>query len=397
MILFSLARKDLFYEKLLSVCVVASLCAVITPLLILFSLRFGVLDSLYHNLSSDPNNLEISMGANVRLTDMTLKEIAKREDVGFIIPKTRSLSLTVNIKGNDKVAQRVETLPSARGDPILVAMGMDRDLKNTECFISQTLQSQLNVNKGSQITVYVPRNVEGRAQTARATFEVMGVIKSGLLPRDTIMVNLDVTKYMEDFRDGYEPYVFSDGSRPNYARTFYPKARIYAKNIDAVPSLSEYLSRMTTVYDRSAQIMQVRQITSVLDFIFAGIALPSIIGGIIAFCGLIISLINKKQSSYALLRLSGLKLRSLYVIIMIEAFYMALSAFAVSMVLYTIVSYYFNLYFAPFVENFAAVSKLSGVHISIGFIATMVMTGFTALTCACIFLKVPLQKALRMV
>lgn len=393
--LFTLALRDLIYEKLLALCVVAALCAVITPLLILFSLRYGVLDALYQRLSSDPGVLEISLGANVRLTDADIAALAGRTDVGFVVPRTRSLSLTVSVRGRDRVVQRVETLPSALNDPLLVAAGLNAELGDYETVISQQLHDALRTAPGESIAVVVPRSAGGRQQTSVVRFTVKGVLPGALLPRPALLVNVPVTCYMEDYRDGYEPPVFSDGTRPAQARAFYPKIRIYARSMEDVPELSAHLGQLTTVYDHSAQIMGLRRITSVLDFIFAGIALPSVIGGIIAFCGLIVSIINRKQQSYALLRLAGLKLRSLYAIVLIEGTLMALSAFCISVVLYAAVALFFNAYFAPHVQELTAISKLSPLHLTAALAVTLLLTGLTAVGCAWVMLRVPLQLALR--
>lgn len=394
--LFSLALRDLIYERLLSLCVVAALCAVITPLLILFSLRYGVLDALYQRLSSDPGVLEISLGTNVRLSDSDIAALAARPDVGFVVPRTRSLSLTVSVKGRDRVVQRVETLPSALNDPLLVAAGLNIELGDYETVISRQLQEALRTAPGEDIAVVVPRTAGGRQQTAVVRFTVRGVLPGALLPRPALLVNVPVTCYMEDYRDGYEPPVFSDGAQPGRTRAFYPKVRIYARSMEDVPALSAHLGQLTTVYDHSAQIAGLRRITSVLDFLFAGIALPSVIGGTIAFCGLIVSLINRKQRSYALLRLAGLKLRSLYLIVLIEGALMAMSAFVISVVLYAVVAYFFNAHFAPHVQELAAVSKLSALHLGTALAATLLLTGLTAVGCAWALLRVPLQRALRM-
>ncbi len=57
--IFKLALKSLKFEKLLNFCLVAALCSVIAPLLLLFSLRYGIITTLESNLKANPNNLEI--------------------------------------------------------------------------------------------------------------------------------------------------------------------------------------------------------------------------------------------------------------------------------------------------------------------------------------------------
>ena len=56
-----LAMQDLWHDRIISFCIVSSLVAVIAPLLLLFGLRFGIVNQLQNDLANDPRNLEIRM------------------------------------------------------------------------------------------------------------------------------------------------------------------------------------------------------------------------------------------------------------------------------------------------------------------------------------------------
>lgn len=55
------ALKDLFFDRKVSFFIVASLVAVIAPLLLLFSLKYGVVYQLQQRLLNDPQTLEIKI------------------------------------------------------------------------------------------------------------------------------------------------------------------------------------------------------------------------------------------------------------------------------------------------------------------------------------------------
>ncbi|MGN0909368.1 MAG: hypothetical protein ACI4NA_07075, partial [Succinivibrio sp.] len=59
--ILKLALSDLKCDRLMSVCAAAAMTAVIAPLLLLFSLRYGIITSLEENLRNSPANLEIKM------------------------------------------------------------------------------------------------------------------------------------------------------------------------------------------------------------------------------------------------------------------------------------------------------------------------------------------------
>ena len=55
-----LALRDYAHEGLLSACSVLGLAAVLTPLLVLYGVKFGVVQTLTDRLLEDPRTLEIS-------------------------------------------------------------------------------------------------------------------------------------------------------------------------------------------------------------------------------------------------------------------------------------------------------------------------------------------------
>ena len=58
--IFRLALKDYFYERLLSACAIMGLAAVLAPLLVLFGVKSGIINTMSDRLLQDPRNREIS-------------------------------------------------------------------------------------------------------------------------------------------------------------------------------------------------------------------------------------------------------------------------------------------------------------------------------------------------
>ena len=63
-----LACRDYLREALLSACAVLGLAAVLTPLLVLYGVKFGVVQTLTDRLQHDPRNLEVSPVSSGRFT-----------------------------------------------------------------------------------------------------------------------------------------------------------------------------------------------------------------------------------------------------------------------------------------------------------------------------------------
>lgn len=396
MTILLLALKDLKFEKLLSFCVIASLLAVICPLLIIFSLRFGILNNLNINLKSDPNNLSIYLLSSAQISKDTIDELAKRSDVDFIIGRARTLANTVNVKSKTAFDSGIDTLATKQGD--LLWGKKNYNLANNEAIISYELAQKLKLKVNDSFDIYVFRIIDNTRQSSKSSFIVKDIIANHIYNKKAIFLNEYVTNVISDYVDGYDVDIFAKGTyKTKSYKDYYQNFRLYAKDLDSVGPLTDFLSQKYNVFSNFPKIKEVQQITHVLDIIFLGIALPCIVGGVIAFCGLIISLINKKKQSYALLRLSGLSIFNLYTLVVFEAVLLSIIAFILSLLLFYTASLSFNYYFAPFVANLGAVSTLEFWHIAIFFAFSIALSMLTSFTCAYIYLKVPLQYLLRMV
>ncbi len=229
--ILKLALCSLRFDKIISVCIIASLCSVIAPLLLLFSLRFGIISNLEDKLSSNPVNLEIRMMSGYRLKSDFFDALKNNPHVGFVMPLTRSLSVTANLNYNGKIVQNLETLPTGQGDPLLSKQNLSGKLNFNEAYLSQTTAEDLNIKVGDTFKFVISRITDNKTVHAVVPFTLKGIIKKEFLPHKTIMVNFETLVYMEDYRDGFEPPIFSDGSNPNQNRESYAKARIYVKTL----------------------------------------------------------------------------------------------------------------------------------------------------------------------
>src|SRR5436309_10788078 len=94
-LLIRLATADLWHEWSLSACVVLALAAVIAPLLLIFGLKFGTIETLRQRLVQDPANREVRPLATVSRERNWFEEMSRRPEVGFIIPTTRQIASSI--------------------------------------------------------------------------------------------------------------------------------------------------------------------------------------------------------------------------------------------------------------------------------------------------------------
>ncbi len=117
-----LACADFRRERLLSLCSILGLTAVLAPLLILYGVKFGVMTTLTERLLSDPNTMEISPVSSGRFTEEDLVRWRREPGVAFVLPRTRSIAATMTLLAGSvasPVTTTVSLEPTAAGDPLL--------------------------------------------------------------------------------------------------------------------------------------------------------------------------------------------------------------------------------------------------------------------------------------
>ena len=121
-----LSLSDYFHERLLSACAILGLAAVLAPLLVLFGVKSGIINTMADRLIEDPRNREISPVGSGRYGADWFSMMADRHDVDFIIPQTRSIAANMILYKRDGEQIRtvaVDLIPTDKGDPLLENWG----------------------------------------------------------------------------------------------------------------------------------------------------------------------------------------------------------------------------------------------------------------------------------
>ncbi|MBW6079395.1 ABC transporter permease, partial [Pseudomonas aeruginosa] len=92
-LLLSLAWADYRGEARLSLCAIFALAAVITPLLVLFGLKYGLVSTLTERLERAPSVREIIPVGGARYRAEDIAALAARADVAFAAASYAHLTL----------------------------------------------------------------------------------------------------------------------------------------------------------------------------------------------------------------------------------------------------------------------------------------------------------------
>lgn len=286
--------------------------------------------------------------------------------------------------------QSLQNQPSPQSQPVMQGLADD------EAFISEDLAAQRQIKVGDRLLVIVSRTLSGQRQSARVYFTVKGIIKQRYLNDDVLFTNLKVLTALDDYRNGYEPEIFSDGSNVKTTPRYYAKFRLFAQNIDAViPLYYKLKDQHLSVSSKVGQIENIQAIARVMNFIFIVIALVSGIGGALALSGLMLSSLKSRKKNFVLLRLMGQRSGETYRIVLLENLILSTLGFALAFAFYYAGSQVFNQHFGALMPE-ALISHLTIEHIAGFYGATVLVAALLAMWSAkYIFLKAHIADVLR--
>ncbi len=378
--------RDLIYDRKVSFFIVSALVAVIAPLLLLFSLKYGIVSQLQNQLLNDPQNLEIKingMQSNKILDQNWFADLRQNERVRFVIPLTRSLNMLGDFrKDNQHFMNNVELIPTAQGDPLLPP---DLALTDkTDVILTALLAEKLQVRAGEQVTLFFGRKLEGREERERVALRVAGIMQERYFSRAGAFISLELLIEIEDYRDGFRIEKFvtrpTEGKILDVPRSTFAKARIYANSLDDVAVLAQQLRQEGIDTQTQANAIEnVKAIDKVLGTIFIIIAVTSIAGCVLSLAGSFLANIERKRKEISLLGLFGLESYEIKIYLVIQSVILASLEFILATLFFIIGNLIINRVLGEHLAEGNFVSLLLPSHFAVAFIATVLLSCAVAL------------------
>ncbi len=375
-VLLALAARDLWHDRKVSLCIVASLVAVIAPLLLLFGLKYGVVSQLQQQLLSDPRNLEIRLLGNYTLDTAWFARLRAQPGVGFVIPLTRSLNTQADLQRDSQhFVPNAEVIPTAAGDPLLG--GLTAPSTTDQVILSASAAQRLGVKPGDTLRLLVLRKLAGETENGHLQVKVSGVLAPTAFTRPAVLVSLELLVALENFRDGFAlPSLGFTTGKPllDNNREHYARARIYARDLNDVAPLAAWLAQEhleTTT--RAKDIESVQAISRVLRLIFAVIAWTALVGCVASLAGAFLANIDRKRKDLALLRLLGFRRSAAGLYVMAQAALLTALAFALGYGAYLAGSAVFNNVLGANLADNGFVCTLEPIHILLAFASALLI------------------------
>ncbi len=313
-----LALADLWFEKILALCSVLGLAAVLAPLVVLAGLRAGVVEGLREALLQDPRAREVVTVANRTLDASLLRQLAARADVAFLAPRTRALAATLLVEREDNPGggARVELLISGIGDPLLARPPQ----ANHQIVLSAAAAAALRVAPGERVVGRLARLASGQRVAAPLVFTVQDIAPPRSFERRGAFVTLPLAVAVEDFLDGVAVAPTDLANLPNPDRASYAGFRLYARQLEQVPALDADLQRQgLDIMSGAGNVANLLRVDDSLRILFGVVAGLGGVGFLISLGAGLWANVERKRSELALLRFLGLGTMALRLFPMTQA------------------------------------------------------------------------------
>ena len=362
-VLLGLALRDLAHDRKVSLCMMASVVAVVAPLLLLFGLKFGIVSQMRQELLSDPRNKEVKMIASDQLDQAWFDRLRALPSVGFVMPLTRALNTVADLfVDSSHFIENIELIPTAAGDPLLGEV-MPPATANQVILTAMAAQ-RLGVKPGDTVRLNISRQLDKVNERAQMQVQVLAILPGAAFGCAAAFVTLPLLVSLEDFRDGFQTPILNveKGEAPR-PRQDFARARIYASEIEQVESLASFLAEQRIeTSSRLAEIKAVQEIDRVLSIVFNVIAWAAVLGCAASMIGGLMANIDRKRKDLALLRLFGYGREAMLGYVVMQAMTLTALGFGLGLLLYGLGSLLFDQLLGVALSAGRFVCRLEPIH-----------------------------------
>lgn len=373
-----LSLYDYVHERLLTICAVMGLAAILAPLLVLFGVKSGIISTMVDRLVKDPRNLEVSPIGSGSYSPEWFSTEGKLPEVAFLIPQTRSIAanmLLSNLEDKRSYTLAVDLIPTDEGDPLLEKWGKIPK-NNKEVVLSASAARKLNTQIGQIVTGRVGRSLAGKKEQVTIDLKLAAILPIEAFSRDAAFVRLALLKATENYRDGFSSKLFSwPGKSPPAGTIDYPSFRLYARSIYDVSILRDRLeSQGLEIYTRAEEIEIVHSLDRSFSLIFKIIAIVAVCGYFASMASNILANVNRKKRHLGIAGLIGFSTKNIIWFPIVQAVATSLLGTGLATCLYLISELVINRLFADYISKGEYVCKISIGHIMIAFILTVFLS-----------------------
>lgn len=302
-----------------SVCLVVGVAAATIPLMLLLSIRFGLVSHLRGELTRLPSSRELVTINQPLVSWRLIERLKRRTDVAFAEPLTAFLAASVLLHREGAVEfAEVDLVPSGAADPLA-------PWRPGRIAIPESLAAALQLRPGQMLRLEIERSQGNVHQRGVIRLRVGKIIPASRFAttRKFVLVSPQLLLATEIWRSRPEIATFEQAfaeagnQRENWR---YSGIRLYARDVDSVDTLRLLLLR--DAVDTESRVDEIRVVQN-LD---RGLTtLLAVLSGVIGL-GLSVSLasaqwawVERRRADLSYLRLIGMRRSGLMQIPMWQA------------------------------------------------------------------------------
>ena len=377
-----LSLHDYFHERLLSACTVLGLAAVLAPLLVLFGVKSGIINTMADRLIEDPRNREISPIGSGRFGQAWFSDMAKRSDVTFVIPQTRSIAASIILHNQKEGRQHtvpVDLVPTGEGDPLLEKWGRIPE-GDSAVVLSESSARKLNVKAGQEVIGRVGRSVGGLKEQATIILKVVAVLPVEAFLRDAAFVRLGLLEAVEEYRDGFGSKTLGWQGRVKPAGPRkYTSFRLYARSIYDITTLrGALMDQGLEVYARVEEIEVVQSLDRSFTVIFRLISIVAVLGYFASMASNVLANVNRKSRHLGVTRLIGFSTGSIIWFPIVQSMVTSILGTGTAVCFYLVADITINSLFSKYLGPGEYICRLMPLHFLFAFVLTVVLAIFAS-------------------
>lgn len=304
MIALDLAIKSFIRTPRPNMAAMVALVSVLLPMMILWSMKVGFIQSLMDELQSSPASLEVRVKGDYAISADQLSRITSLKNVGFVMPTARYLA--TRAFASDPIGRKrtpVSLMPTGQGDPLVP--DTLHVAHEGEAILSRALADKMVLSVGDPFEIANSRR--SHQERMRIPLTVVGITDKEGIAGNWIFVAPSVVVDVEAFLDGYAvPHRGEEGIDPLTRPDVHSGLRLYASDIHAVVGLASQMRQLGFSIESNAQrIEAIQRLGHILSWIVAMLALIMVIGLVLSIWSFMIVQLERLKSHIALLGLMG--------------------------------------------------------------------------------------------
>ena len=344
-----LSFRDYSHEWRMSSCFIFALASVLAPMMILFGLKFGIVNTMVSELVENPSNREVRPIGSGRYSEQWIESYRSRSDIQFIIPKTRALAATIQLNSDSSTRiLSTELLATDNGDPLMA--GMERLPANYyQMILSQSAAKKLKVKRGDKIDASLARQFQGKRERIHLSIEIIDIAHASVTARNVAFVNLSLLIATEQFKDGRAvPELGWGGNDDTAAARTFPSFRLFARSIYDVENIVTELEKQgVRVKANVGEIETVQSIDNNLSVIFWIIACVGAAGFAFSLGASLWANVDRKGKDLSVLRLIGFRSAVIVLFPLLQSCYTAVMGWLTAVLAYLGFELLINRFLAP--------------------------------------------------